>query len=1342
MRDGHMLHGCASALSEIFQASRVLLCVAVLAGFVAGPARAADTADEARAINRQVLDLFRAAKFGEAYVLAEKGLALCEDAGSVKVDCTIRFNEILGDISLSLLRYPTALAHYDRALRVGESEPGRGQLLVPRLQLRIGRVQIALHHGAEAEAALKRAIAGFEQQAPNNRELGSALTYLRQIYSNAGRFEEAISVARRAIDVVSAIDGANNRTVLILRLNLGTDLQSLGKIDEAEALARETLDQANTLPPADPVRGWSARRMAQIKIDRQDHVEAERLAKIAVAFEEMQASVDNRNLLIALEILQRVYLGQGQYENLRATARRAHSIAGRTFGPTSAEAAKPLILEAFSYKQQRQFAEAERILQRALTEIPGLGQSQLGLEARTTLGEALFGLGRYADAEAQLDQALVAANGARPRNDFVGRINLALGDVHRATQRPKQAVAHFQKAFEVLVAWRGDATLFVVDAEDRLTNALIDARDLDRAGPHIEHALAFAERLGSSPVWVARIKKTIGRLFFNRKENAKAERALREAIRLIDLSPAGGESIVKESLVHLSAVYESFRNDDEKFSEAEQGFQYLLAFEQKPAYRDSALRSSIFAGLAMTYRDLARHDEAERLLLESVKLEEAAGQERKPYLAARLSALATVLRRECRYSDAENALVRALEIEQSELGRAMALNSLGLIYTATDRYEKAEPLFKEALAIREKGLPADDTLTLETLTNLASIDSWMARYSEAETKLRDALRRAESHGPSHSIVIALQSAFLANALIPVRKLDEAEALARRAIDLNQQRLGAEHRRTVGALKTLASIELARGRDREAEVHFRRALAIDEKISGAQSPAVAYDLLDLASLRRNSGKWQDAKANIDRALRIVTAQFGADSPSCVGAILAAANMAYETGQYGEARRLANRARDIQEINLGHDHPAIPAIWILSVRIDIAQGRLDDAHAKLDRAADVIARALPPGHPVNIDLLGARADLAWAHGKHTDREQFDRQALVVAEELFGLDHPTYARAFDRLAGTLWAQGKFAEVERLRRDRLAKIERDLGLDHRSTAGAARALANVLANTARLNDAVALYQRTLAIDEQAFGPESREAASAHLSLGAIFRRLGRYEQARIETNRARKASEGQGNLLAIGSSLEQLAQLAADEGEFAEGLILVERAVAVAEQELGSDSPALAEALMRLGRYYLQTDQKDVAARTLRRIEGLIGETPPEQAPAYWNLLLFRSQIIAEQGDIAGADALLERAIVWATKYAGPQASTVAIGEFNRAVMHLKAGHFKQALPGFTKAIEIFKRESGDRAPLVGYGLLGAARAYEGIGDRISSAALFTLALDILGPTIAAQRPEPKWL
>jgi tetratricopeptide (TPR) repeat protein len=183
-------------------------------------------------------------------------------------------------------------------------------------------------------------------------------------------------------------------------------------------------------------------------------------------------------------------------------------------------------------------------------------------------------------------------------------------------------------------------------------------------------------------------------------------------------------------------------------------------------------------------------------------------------------------------------------------------------------------------------------------------------------------------------------------------------------------------------------------------------------------------------------------------------------------------------------------------------------------------------------------------------------------------------------------------------------------------------------------------------------------------------------------------------------------------------------------------------AEQAVGLDSPALTVILAHLGRFYLAVGRNDVAENTLARINRLIGEDPQEQAPGFLDTLQLKAQLSAEHGDVAGAESQFLRAISVATKYGGVQAIAVGSNCFNLAVVYLKAGRFQDAIKSYVRALDIFKRASGEHSPIVGYTLVGAAQAYEKAGDVTTSKALYAAAIEILGPTIAAQRQQPRWL
>src|SRR6202790_1229752 len=89
------------------------------------------------------------------------------------------------------------------------------------------------------------------------------------------------------------------------------------------------------------------------------------------------------------------------------------------------------------------------------------------------------------------------------------------------------------------------------------------------------------------------------------------------------------------------------------------------------------------------------------------------------------------------YAEAEPLYKEALEIRQKVLGRdhpdtAQSLNNLAGLYKATGDYAKAEPLYKEALEIYQKVLGREHPDTATSLNNLALLELDLGQIQEAK----------------------------------------------------------------------------------------------------------------------------------------------------------------------------------------------------------------------------------------------------------------------------------------------------------------------------------------------------------------------------------------------------------------------------------------------------------------------------------------------------------------------------------------------------------------------------------------------------------------------------------
>jgi len=120
------------------------------------------------------------------------------------------------------------------------------------------------------------------------------------------------------------------------------------------------------------------------------------------------------------------------------------------------------------------------------------------------------------------------------------------------------------------------------------------------------------------------------------------------------------------------------------------------------------------------------------------------------------------------------------------------LNQLASFFKTVGYYQAAEPLFRRALAIREKVLGAQHP-TAESLNNLAGL-----------------LRNKGDD-------------------------DSAEPLYRRALAIREKVLGAEHPDTANSLNNLALLLHKKGDYDSAEPLYRRALAIAERVLGHEHP---------------------------------------------------------------------------------------------------------------------------------------------------------------------------------------------------------------------------------------------------------------------------------------------------------------------------------------------------------------------------------------------------------------------------------------------------------------------------------------------------------------------------
>lgn len=238
---------------------------------------------------------------------------------------------------------------------------------------------------------------------------------------------------------------------------------------------------------------------------------------------------------------------------------------------------------------------------------------------------------------------------------------------------------------------------------------------------------------------------------------------------------------------------------------------------------------------------------------------------------------------------------------------ATALTWLGWVYKQQQRYADAEPLLKQALAIRERVYGPDHPLVATSLNNLAGVYQYQDRGAEAEPLLVrvEAIRaKAVGRGMLEALPVEIQD-------LQAKGNDaEAARLADHYVALAKERYGADQPGLVPALLEAAFVFQQQGQFGKAKALLKKALAIRIAAFGPRSIEVADSAEALAYLYQSAERYEDAVRQMKRALSIRKAAYGAGNEKTIATLEALAGIYLAAGRKAEADKTFAAARELE------------------------------------------------------------------------------------------------------------------------------------------------------------------------------------------------------------------------------------------------------------------------------------------------------------------------------------------------------------------------------------------------------------------------------------------------
>ena len=445
------------------------------------------------------------------------------------------------------------------------------------------------------------------------------------------------------------------------------------------------------------------------------------------------------------------------------------------------------------------------------------------------------------------------------------------------------------------------------------------------------------------------------------------------------------------------------------------------------------IQASLMDTIGKVYTSLGLYDDAREMLDETVELRRALPGVLPTEFAQSAYHLGNVLTEKAEYERAEEIYreaLAALSGEESE-SQALRLNltaALAELYFRTGRYAQAEPLLKRVLEERRKLLGDNHPQVADAIEELGLNLFDQGKFPEAEDRLREslALRRAILGNAPHP-EIAQNLMNLALIRRYMRDFEESEALYLQTLEMNRQLYGESHPEIANVMVNLADLHAILGELERAESLYLDVLAMNRQLLGEEHPQVALTMKNLAFVYHDENKLEDALATARDALEIQRRLLDERHPEIAGSMAILGRWLSESGDREAAEPLLRGALAIQLEVLDPDHPRLATTRIDLAELLIATDRIDEALEQSQLAETSLTASLGPDHWRTATARQAHGAALLALGKHTEAETLLMESYQKLKGESGVSPGSVRRNLERLVDLYLSWGKSASAQK---------------------------------------------------------------------------------------------------------------------------------------------------------------------------------------------------------------------------------------------------------------------------------------------------------------------------
>jgi len=365
---------------------------------------------------------------------------------------------------------------------------------------------------------------------------------------------------------------------------------------------------------------------------------------------------------------------------------------------------------------------------------------------------------------------------------------------------------------------------------------------------------------------------------------------------------------------------------------------------------------------------------------------------------------------------------------------ALALRNEGVAWLRLGDSERAEPLYRKALAVQRKILGNKDKDTIDTMEFLASLQSKKRDYRSATRLQRDVVSlRKKTDGLTRPYLLSLHR--LAEIYDAMQNRTKAIRFLAKLERVLSKRTEADPAFQIQVSEDLANCLLWKGLYEKAEVFYHKGLRLYEQIHGRRGPAYAHLCERLASTYWRQGDFSKTMEWGACALRAFREDRDLSSPEYLKTLQNLASLYKGAGEHSESQAALRDAAALQKCLVGTGQPGH-----LEALLDLAQSYLSLLAGNRRRGLRLCARVesglrlkMTENHPQYGRILRRLGRLYGMAAVHVKEESLCEEALQSYRRSAGSETPEYAEILHALASAKalmhrWQQAKILGQESL--------------------------------------------------------------------------------------------------------------------------------------------------------------------------------------------------------------------------------------------------------------------------------------------------------------------------